>query len=199
MKPERLPRTRPHTRIYDTVMELMAEIGTGPWCVLVRLLHFRNRSTGLCNPSIRSLARKTGMNERTIRRHLNVLEEANLVRRRAAYAQEGDRSSNLYEFPDWVLGEGVRSPGTGIMPLPPSKNGTSCQEGGGIMPYKPRVLEPEKERTNEHMGHVKKEDKRTLAQEQCPHPNIRMFPDGVAYCRKCLGYVGQDNTDEAMA
>jgi DNA-binding transcriptional ArsR family regulator len=67
--------------------------------VLLALANRTNHETGVCYPGQALLGRECSMSDRTIRRHLNTLEERGLIERRARMLPEGrGRTSDEYRL-----------------------------------------------------------------------------------------------------
>jgi DNA-binding transcriptional MocR family regulator len=67
--------------------------------VLLALANRTNHETGVCYPGQELLGRECSMSDRTIRRHLNTLEERRLIQRRARMLPEGrGRTSDEYRL-----------------------------------------------------------------------------------------------------
>lgn len=64
--------------------------------VLIQLCERHNKDTGLCNPSIKTLADDCEMDRTTVMRHLGVLESLGLITANATGKEDGGRSNNQY-------------------------------------------------------------------------------------------------------
>lgn len=64
--------------------------------VLIQLAERHNKDTGLCNPSIKTLAEDCEMDRTTVMRHLGVLELLGLITTQAAGKEDGGRANNQY-------------------------------------------------------------------------------------------------------
>jgi hypothetical protein len=64
--------------------------------VLYWLADHHNEGTGLCFPSLKTLADECEMNKSTLIRHLDALEEAGLIERDKRNRENGSRASNSY-------------------------------------------------------------------------------------------------------
>lgn len=65
--------------------------------ILVALANFADEN-GFCYPSQETLARMTGQDPRTVRRHLKALEDDNLIRRAPRWREAGGRNSDGYHL-----------------------------------------------------------------------------------------------------
>ncbi|MDF1627019.1 MAG: helix-turn-helix domain-containing protein [Parvibaculaceae bacterium] len=68
-------------------------------CVLFILANRHNPDTGLCCPSIQSIAEEAEMSQRSVIRHLNALEEEGFIERDERREGGGSWSTNQYYFP----------------------------------------------------------------------------------------------------
>lgn len=66
--------------------------------VLIQLSERHNKDTGLCNPSIKTLAEDCEMDRTTVMRHLAVLESLGLLTAQATGKEDGGRSNNQYQL-----------------------------------------------------------------------------------------------------
>lgn len=73
---------------------------------LLALAHAHNQETGRCDPSLKTLEAKTGMNERTVRRALRQLEAAHLITTTHRTVRTGLGKRNLRSR--YTLGGGGR-------------------------------------------------------------------------------------------
>lgn len=64
--------------------------------VLIQLAERHNKDTGLCNPSIKTLAEDCEMDRTTVMRHIEVLEGLGLITTQTAGNQDGGRANNQY-------------------------------------------------------------------------------------------------------
>ncbi len=194
------PARRSFTQVDNKILERMHEVGIAPVGVLIQLLRHRNRRTGQCNPSYATLARETGLHRDTVIRHIKRLEVLGWVIKRASWAQEGDQSSNWYEFPDWILGDRPEPPGSRIMRPPQTKNTVSHDQGS-------RTIRPETEENNQKErtkdAFTAKEEKEvaisgngftladtamaTASQRACTHRRSKLQFDDVIVCGSCYG------------
>lgn len=62
------------------------------------MLHYANRKTWLCFPSVKTIARDTGLTTRTIRRILGDIEKEGLIIKIHRTRQNNGDMSNMYFF-----------------------------------------------------------------------------------------------------
>lgn len=75
-----------------------ADISPTSRTVYRALLQYANRETWSCFPSVKTLAHDTGLSERTVRTHLNILVKEELILKFPRKRQDNGNSSNLYFF-----------------------------------------------------------------------------------------------------
>ncbi|SIT73799.1 helix-turn-helix domain-containing protein [Pontibaca methylaminivorans] len=88
---------------YETVDRALGCEGLLPTTKLVLAMtaKFRNTKTGKCHPSQATLARACGISVSTLNRHLRVLEQRGLIKRKRRYnVRTGATLSTQYSFPD---------------------------------------------------------------------------------------------------
>ena len=75
-----------------------ANVSSSSRTVYRALLHYANRETWSCFPSIKTIAKDTGMSRSTIMRCLNELEKEDLILRINRLRENKGKTSNLYFF-----------------------------------------------------------------------------------------------------
>jgi GntR family transcriptional regulator len=98
------------TRIDNAVLPVLAKIGAAAGSVYLALKSYADRD-GACYPSVESVARLAGVNERTCMRYLAAFVERGLIQRRRRNRGSG-RTSNLYRFaesPHATVASGVEA------------------------------------------------------------------------------------------
>ena len=75
-----------------------ANVSSSSRTVYRALLHYANRETWSCFPSIKTIAKDTGMSRSTIMRCLNELEKENLRLRINRLRNDKGKTSNIYFF-----------------------------------------------------------------------------------------------------
>jgi hypothetical protein len=125
---------RPHFRtdnaMVDHYLELVGPIGFTLYSVLQR---YTNRVTGVCWPSISTLAKKIGITKPTVLKYLRLLRKYGLISWEERYDDAGEHHSHLYTVHPALPPEGTlpadRLPGAemgggGKTDLPPGKTDT---------------------------------------------------------------------------
>jgi len=115
--------TEPWAKLYASAQrEVARKGGYAAAYVYSILLSFDNpRKPGCCFPSVKAIAERAGMPERTLRTHLATLQEIGAVKVRKRYGiRRRGRACNSYEFPDSKGGF------TGNSPAGKSESDTGC-------------------------------------------------------------------------
>jgi hypothetical protein len=96
---------------------------------------------GVCWPSLETLAKKTRMSRRYVKRVMADLKETGLVISNPRLDDKGDPTSNLYQI---IIPTGVGTP----RPLPPEGGGLQAPTGGGLQAPGVGVYRPPKPSVN---------------------------------------------------
>lgn len=115
-----------------------------PKLILIILADHYNGETGQCNPSVKRLCEVTGVIQRTIERHIPLLESQGLLTIVPKYRDDGSRTSNQY---DLHLGGVAQTPG-GVPKSPQTaadSRQVASQSRSSEPGREPGILEPGKE------------------------------------------------------
>jgi hypothetical protein len=116
------------------------DVEPGPKLVLLALADHANGQTGLCIPGQKLLADQCSMSVRTVQRHIQVLEDAGLLRREARMRGQGrGRTSDRYHLGD-----------QGDNPAPTRQVGTTNATNQDDQYDTVGVAEPEENRKKNH-------------------------------------------------
>jgi DNA-binding MarR family transcriptional regulator len=85
--------TRIDNRMVDYYLQL---VGVAPFAVLVVLLRHADIKTGRCYPSIRRIARTTGLSQPTVLKAIAILEKEGLIKVERKFTKGGEREVNVY-------------------------------------------------------------------------------------------------------
>ena len=89
MKPS---ATKPHIRInHAFIDENLPKIGVYGMGVCLALLRFLNNTTGQCNPSYKTLARKIGIDRSTVIRYVKKLTALQVLSPELRFKEDGSR------------------------------------------------------------------------------------------------------------
>jgi Helix-turn-helix domain len=184
--------------IVDEYAEKIGAIGVAIYNVLAR---YADRQTGICYPSIGTIAKKLKLGRTTVKKYLRILLNHCLIAIAPRQSEEGDPTSNSYMLldpsPEQVALrrrklEALLTPqyGTFQLPggrspddLPPCLSATDPQSPAD--PEQSSSLN--KNRRTRAEGNVMPTDK----QKTCPHPPefIVFLPDNITICHHCYGLL----------
>lgn len=91
-------KTIPHTRIENTIIANMADIGVYAYAVYSAIKMHLNQATGACFPSYATIARMTGIHRSTVIDCVKKLTALKLVSPMWRYKEDGSYASNQYNF-----------------------------------------------------------------------------------------------------
>jgi helix-turn-helix protein len=91
-------KTTPHTRIENTIIANMADIGVYAYAVYCAIKMHLNQATGACFPSYATIARMTGIHRSTVIECVKKLTALKLVSPHWRYKEDGSHASNQYNF-----------------------------------------------------------------------------------------------------
>jgi hypothetical protein len=186
-------KTTPHTRIENTIIANMADIGVYAYAVYSAIKMHLNQATGACFPSYATIARMTGIHRSTVIDCVKKLTALKLVSPLWRFKEDGSHASNQYNF---------QQAGS---PAPSQTVEKSEQTAHGGRPERlPLVAQddhPSRPQRPEQSEENKK--KRTIAQvdlmptekqKACPHPPafIVILPDNITICNHCYGLLDEN-------
>jgi hypothetical protein len=88
----------PHTRIDNSVILNMAEIGVYGFAVYSAIKMHLNQATGACFPSYATIARLTGIHRSTVIECVKKLKALKLLSPHWRFKEDGSHTSNQYDF-----------------------------------------------------------------------------------------------------
>jgi hypothetical protein len=183
----------PHTRIENSIIANMAEIGVYCYAVYCAIKMHLNQATGACFPSYATIARMTGIHRSTVIECVRKLRALKLISPQWRFKEDGSHASNQYDF---------QAPETSV---PSKKTEKSAQTPQGGRPEPPLVVaqddHPGRPEPPEQSEQNKK--KRTIddvdfypteKQKNCPHPpsEIVVLADNVTICHHCYGLLDEN-------
>src|SRR4029453_16955616 len=129
----------PHTRIENSIIVNMAEIGVYAYAVYSAIKMHLNQATGACFPSYATIARMTGIHRSTVIECVKKLTALKLVSPLWRYKEDGSHTSNQYNFQGTQKGVASASQGTEIA-VSSKQADTSDQTIQGSRPERPPVV-----------------------------------------------------------
>ena len=187
-------KTTPHTRIENSIIDNMAQIGVYGYAVYSAIKRHLNQQTNQCHPSYATIARKIGIDRGTVIRYVKKLKALNLISPLLRFKEDGSPTSNQYNFegtqkdvPSKNIdkpGQTVQGSGTEPPPLVAEDN-----QGSGTEPPKQASSPNKKQRTITDVDLMPTEKQKT-----CPHPRseIVFLPDNIAICHHCYGLLDEN-------
>jgi hypothetical protein len=183
----------PHTRIENTIIANMAEIGVYCYAVYSAIKMHVNQTTGACFPSYARLAHMTGIHRSTVIECVKKLRALNLVDPQWRFKEDGSHASNQYNFqgagatlPDTASAAVVKTEQGGCPKRPPL---VASDDHPGL-PQRPELSESnKKKRTITEVDLMPTEKQKT-----CTHPVelIVILPDDITICNHCYGLLDEN-------
>ena len=187
-------KTTPHTRIENSIIVNMADIGVYAYAVYCAIKMHLNQTTGACFPSYATIARMTGIHRSTVIDCVKTLTARKLISPLWRYKEDGSHASNQYDFQQ-ACGS-----------APSKKNEEVVKNEQGGRPERPPVVAP-----NDHPSRPERPEQssslnkkiRTIAevdfyptekQKTCPHPSTEIvhLSDNVTLCHHCYGLLDEN-------
>lgn len=200
-------KTTPHTRIENSIIANMADIGVYGYAVYSAIKMHLNQATGACFPSYATIARMTGIHRSTVIDCVKTLTARKLISPQWRYKENGSHASNQYNFQGTQINVPSKIQETGI-PVPSKQADTSDQTFQGSRPERPPVVaeddHPSRPEPPEQSSSLNKKN-RTIAevnlfptekQKTCPHPRseIVLLADNITLCHHCYGLLDANLT-----
>jgi hypothetical protein len=206
----------PHTRIENTIIANMADIGVYCYAVYCAIKMHVNQATGDCFPSYATIARITGIHRSTVIECVKKLRVLKLISPLWRFKEDGSHASNQYNFqetensvPSKKIGEVVKTEQGGRPEPPPPV-------GGDDYPGRPERSEqsetnkknrtiddvdffaentPQNPNSMQSISHLNPHaPMSTERQKTCPHPptEIVFLADDVTICHHCYGLLDEN-------
>jgi Helix-turn-helix domain len=198
-------KTTPHTRIENTIIANMAEIGVYCYAVYSAIKMHLNQASGACFPSYATIAHITGIHRSTVIECVKKLTALKLISPHWRYKEDGSHASNQYDFqetgspaPSKKLEDVVETEQDGRLERPPLV---------GTDDHPSRPERPEQSEINKNKRTIDEVDfMATEKQKNCTHPPelIVILPDDITICNHCYGLLDEnfklveDNTSGRM-
>jgi Helix-turn-helix domain len=166
----------PHTRIENSIIDNMAQIGVYGYAVYSAIKRHLNQKTGDCYPSYATIARKIGIDRGTVIRYVKKLKALNLIDPLLRFKEDGSPTSNQYNFDK------------GGCPEPPEVVAQNNQPSSPPPPEQSSSSN-KKQRTITDVDFYP-----TEKQKNCPHPptEIVVLADNVTICHHCYGLLDEN-------
>jgi Helix-turn-helix domain len=188
-------KTTPHTRIENTIIANMAEMGVYCYAVYCAIKMHLNQTTGACFPSYATIARITGIHRSTVIECVKKLRVLKLISPHWRFKEDGSHTSNQYDFQQTES----------LAPAKKSENDVVVKtEQGGLGERPPVVVEddhpsrperPEQSESNKKKLTIEEVDLMpTEKQKTCVHPDefIIILSDDIIICNHCYGLLDEN-------
>jgi hypothetical protein len=199
-------KTIPHTRIENTIIANMADIGVYAYAVYSAIKMHLNQATGACFPSYATIARMTGIHRSTVIECVKTLRARKLISPQWRFKEDGSHASNQYNFHAPEKFGSSKSQGAGTS-APTNMQGTAISVPSGSRPEPPPVVAtadppsrpepPEQFSLNKKIRTITEVNLfPTERQKTCPHPpsEIVFLADDVTICHHCYGLLDENLT-----
>jgi hypothetical protein len=185
----------PHTRIENSIIINMAEIGVYCYAVYCAIKMHVNQATGDCFPSYATIARITGIHRSTVIECVRKLRALKLISPQWRFKEDGSHTSNQYDFQQ----AGSSAPAQKIEESDQTAHGGRPERlpvvGTDDHPGRPE--RPEQSEENKKKRTIEEVDLMpTEKQKTCTHPVelIIILPDDITICNHCYGLLDENFT-----
>jgi hypothetical protein len=207
-------KTAPHTRIENTIIANMSDIGVYCYAVYSAIKMHANQATGDCFPSYATIARITGVHRSTVIECVKKLRGLKLISPQWRFKEDGSHASNQYNF---------QGAGNSADKLAQTDQGSRPEQSPLVAaadhPGRPQQPEQssslnKKQRTitdvdfyaekatqlphsTHSISHLSPQIPITTErQKTCPHPpsEIVFLAENVTICHHCYGLLDQNLT-----
>ena len=170
----------PHTRIENSIIDNMAQIGVYGYAVYSAIKRHLNQKTGECYPSYATIARKIGIDRGTVIRYVKKLKALNLISPLLRFKEDGSPTSNQYTFDK------------GGCPEPPEVVAQNNQTSSPPPPEQsPTPNKKQRTIAEVDLSADRQDLMPTEKQKTCIHPPefIVILPDDITICNHCYGLL----------
>jgi helix-turn-helix protein len=199
----------PHTRIENSIIATMAEIGVYPYAVYSAIKMHLNQATGACFPSYATIARLTGIHRSTVIECVKTLTARKLISPHWRYKEDGSHASNQYNFHASEKSGASKPHGTEYEATA-EKSDDTVQTMQGSRPERLPVVAqddpPSRPEPPEQVLSSNKEEERTSSplaslptekQQTCQHPPseiVYLTAENIRICHHCFGLLDENLT-----
>jgi Helix-turn-helix domain len=194
----------PHTRIENTIIANMSEIGVYCYAVYCVIKMHLNQATGDCFPSYATIARITGIHRSTVIECVKKLKVLKLISPLWRFKEDGSHTTNQYNFQSSGKAGASTLPRVGDEASSPKTEGVVKTVQGGRPERPPLVGEDDSpsrpERPEQSESNKKKRTSEevdfmvTEKQKSCSHPAeaIVNLSDNITICHHCYGLLDEN-------
>ena len=186
-------KTTPHTRIENTIIANMAEIGVYCYAVYSAIKMHVNQATGDCFPSYATIARITGIHRSTVIECVKKLRGFKLISPQWRFKENGSHTSNQYDF----HGAGSCAPAKKSEEVVKTEHGSRPEPPPLVAQddSPSRTERPEQSETNKKKRTIDEVDLMpTEKQKTCVHPEneVVRLSEGIVVCNHCYGLLDEN-------
>jgi hypothetical protein len=186
--------------LVDEYAEKIGALGIAVYNVLAR---YTDRVTGICFPSIGTIAKKLKLGRTTVKKYLRILLNHGLIAISPRVSDEGDPTSNNYMLLD-PSPEKVALRRRQLEALLIPQSGTFTLDGGRSpddLPPCPGATDPQSGADPKQSSLLNKKNRTTPddaapteKQKACPHPvsEIVFLADHITICHHCYGLLDEN-------
>ena len=198
----------PHTRIENSIIANMADIGVYCYAVFSAIKMHVNQATGDCFPSYATIARMTGIHRSTVIECVKKLTALKLLSPHWRYKENGSHASNQYNFQTPEKSGPSKSQGAGTS-APSKQADPSGQTDQGSRPELPPLVaqddHPSRPEPPEQSSLLNKKNGTsallaslpTEKQKTCQHPPAEiayLTTENIHICHHCWGLLDENLT-----
>jgi hypothetical protein len=185
----------PHTRIENSIIVNMAEIGVYAYAVYSAIKMHLNQATGACFPSYATIARITGIHRSTVIECVKKLRALKHISPQWRFKEDGSHTSNQYDFqqagnsaPSQKHEKAVKTVQGGL----PERLPVVAEDDYPGRPQRPEQSEQnKKQRTIAEVDFYPTEKQKTCLH---PTPAIVYLADDITICNHCYGLLDETLT-----
>jgi hypothetical protein len=188
-------KTTPHTRIENTIIANMSEMGVYCYAVYCAIKMHLNQATGDCFPSYATIARITGIHRSTVIECVKKLRVLKLISPLWRFKEDGSHTSNQYDFQQAGASAPAKKNGEVVKTVQGGRPEPPPLVGEDDSPSRPE--RPEQSETNKKHRTITEVDFMvTEKQKTCSHPHeaIVLLPDNITICNHCYGLLDENLT-----
>jgi hypothetical protein len=189
-------KTIPHTRIENSIIVNMAEIGVYCYAVYSAIKMHLNQATGACFPSYATIARMTGIHRSTVIECVKKLRALKHISPQWRFKEDGSHASNQYDFQASETCVPARKSEKVVKTVQgsrPERPPVVAQDDHPSRPERPEQVfsSNKKQRTIDEVDFYPTEKQKTCLH---PAPAIVYLADNITICHHCYGLLDENLT-----
>jgi hypothetical protein len=187
-------KTAPHTRIENTIILNMADIGVYCYAVYCAIKMHVNQATGDCFPSYATIARITGIHRSTVIECVKKLRVLKLISPLWRFKEDGSHASNQYDFQAPGKAGASKKPEEVVKTGQGGRHEQPPLVGEDDSPGRPERPEQSPLPNKKQLTIAEVDLMPTEKQKTCTHPVelIVILPDDITICNHCYGLLDEN-------